>query len=409
MNKLLLIWIVVLLTSCITNQENARDTLFVNLTDATDSQSLKLSDFGNTVRYVPLETNEVCLIGDNPHIALLEDKIVISTTDQCFLFHKQTGKYICSIGHISDDPNGYSSTNYWIDDAGLFYFFRTPDQLLKYNQKGEMTGKIQIPHIPAAPGYFAFSNSTIIAHCNSNIGMEPGNSLLFLNSLGEKLDSIPSLLKSPSIPSPDNISSLSILKRGAGFFGNLGRRGVMIIKDKEQGELLLPLYNPSLWSSENELRFRETFTDTIYTVKNKKLYPYMVFHTDTDHSSANPLWYSNPQSIYVAYVLENTHSVFFQYVKNKQVYNGLYNKETQQTKFAKCQQFIVDDLTSEQELKVDLSALCSYKGEYGFILEAASIPDASQKQPDNKNENIPHWMSQLDEDANPVIAIVSDK
>ena len=97
MNKLLLIWIVVLLTSCITNQENARDTLFVNLTDATDSQSLKLSDFGNTVRYVPLETNEVCLIGDNPHIALLEDKIVISTTDQCFLFHKQTGKYICSI------------------------------------------------------------------------------------------------------------------------------------------------------------------------------------------------------------------------------------------------------------------------------------------------------------------------
>ena len=409
MNKLLLIWIVVLLTSCITNQENARDTLFVNLTDATDSQSLKLSDFGNTVRYVPLETNEVCLIGNNPHIALLEDKIVIATKDQCFLFHKQTGKYICSIGHIGDDPSGASSTNYWIEDAGLFYFFRAPDQLLKYNQKGEMTGKIQIPHIPAAPDFFAFSDSTIIAHCNSSIGLESSNSLLFLNSFGEKLDSIPNLLKSPSIPSPDNISSLSIIKRGAGFFGNLGRRGVMIIKDKEQGELLLPLYNPSLWSSENEVRFRETFTDTIYTVKNRKLYPYMVFHTDTDHSSANPLWYSNPQSIYVAYVLENTHSVFFQYVKNKQVYNGLYNKETQQTKFAKCQQFIVDDLTSEQELKVDLSALCSYKGEYGFILEAASIPDASQKQSDNKNENIPHWMSQLDEDANPVIAIVSDK
>ena len=57
----------------------------------------------------------------------------------------------------------------------------------------------------------------------------------------------------------------------------------------------------------------------------------------------------------------------------------MYNKETQQTKFAKMPaNSIVDDLTSEQELKVDLSALCSYKGEYGFILEAASIPDASQ-------------------------------
>lgn len=84
-----------------------------------------------------------------------------------------------------------------------------------------------------------------------------------------------------------------------------------------------------------------------------------------------------------------THILYFSIRKNKQVYNGLYNKETQQTKFAKCQQFIVDDLTSEQELKVDLSALCSYKGEYGFILEAASIPDASQKQSDNKMRIFP--------------------
>lgn len=409
MNKLLLIGIVLLLTSCITNRENNRNTLTVDLTNVNDLQSLKLSDFGKTVRYVPLETNEACLIGDNPQIALLEDKIVITTKEQCFLFHKQTGKYICSIGHIGDDPSGYSSTNYWIDNAGLFYFFRAPDQLLKYNQKGEMTGKIQVPHIPAALDFFAFADSTIIAHCNINIGSESGNSLLFLNSFGEKLDSIPSLFKSPSIFSPDNIASLSILKRGASFFGNLGRRGVMIIKDKEQGQLLLPLYNPSLWSSGDEVRFRETFTDTIYTVKNKELYPYMIFHTDTDRSADNPLWYSNPQSIYVAYVLENTHSVFFQFVKNTQVYNSLYDKETQQTKFAKCQQFIVDDLTLEQELRVDLSALCSYKGEYGFILEAASIPDASQKQTDSKSVNIPHWMSQLDEDANPVIAIVSDK
>ena len=58
MNKLLLIWIVVLLTSCITNQENARDTLFVNLTGGKECASLKLSDLGNTGGYVPLEAKE---------------------------------------------------------------------------------------------------------------------------------------------------------------------------------------------------------------------------------------------------------------------------------------------------------------------------------------------------------------
>ena len=64
---------------------------------------------------------------------------------------------------------------------------------------------------------------------------------------------------------------------------------------------------------------------------------------------------------------------------------------------------------SLQSASNSLLTISLQKAEYGFILEAASIPDASQKQSDNKNENIPHWMSQLDEDANPVIAIVSDK
>lgn len=29
---------------------------------------------------------------------------------QCLLFDKETGKFICSVGHRGDDPEAYSST-----------------------------------------------------------------------------------------------------------------------------------------------------------------------------------------------------------------------------------------------------------------------------------------------------------
>lgn len=406
MNKLVQIGVAFLFAACNTTQDHNRSTMNVDLTTASDLQEFKLSDFGNAVQYVPLETNESCLIGDNPQISLLEDKIVVTTKDQCLLFNKQTGKYIGSIGHIGDDPSGYSATNFWIDDAGTFYFFRAPDQLLKYNQKGVMTGKIKIPTTPAAPDCFAFADSTIIAHCNGIMGRKTDNSLLFLNSSGEKQDSIRCLLKSTPVVSPEDIAGISIFKKGAEHYGNMGRKGAVIIRDKEQSELVLPMNAPTLWTYENEVRFRESFIDTVYTLRNKEMHPYIVFQTN--HSSADAPWYNNPESIRVAYVLENEHSVFFQYIKDKKVYNGLLDKATNQTKFDKCRQFIADDLTKGQELKVDLSALCSYKGEYAFILENSSIEaESPETQPDSKKDNVPEWLSQLDDDANPVIAIVS--
>lgn len=405
MNRLLLIGVVLLLTACTSTQDQNRGTMIIDLTSANDLQELKLSDFGNTVHYVPLETNESCLIEDNPQLTLLEDKIVVTTKKQCLLFSKQTGKFISSIGHIGEDPNGYSATNFWIDNAGIFYFFRAPDQLLKYNQKGTMIGKIKIPSTPSVPDCFVFTDSTIIAHCNGIMGVKADNSLLILDSSGEKQDSIPSLFESSPLISHDDIASISVITKGARFYGNMGRKGIILIKNKEKSEAMLPMNVPCLWTSDNEIRFKESFIDTVYTVRNKQLHPYLIFQTN--HSSADAPWYNDPQSVRVAYVLENTQSVFFQYIKDKQVYNSLYNKAANRTKFAKFEQFITDDLSKGRELKVDLSALSGYKGEYGFLLDVGSITNSSKSQPDKKMEDALEWLNELDEDVNPVVAIVS--
>lgn len=405
MNKLVQIGVAFLFAACTTTQDHNRGTMNIDLTTANDMQEFKLSDFGNAVQYVPLETNESCLIEDNPQITLLEDKIVVTTKKQCLLFSKQTGKFISSIGHIGEDPNGYSATNFWIDNAGIFYFFRAPDQLLKYNQKGTMIGKIKIPSTPSVPDCFVFTDSTIIAHSNGIMGVKADNSLLILDSSGEKQDSIPSLFESSPLISHDDIASISVITKGARFYGNMGRKGIILINNKEKSEAMLPVNLPCLWTSDNEIRFKESFIDTVYTVRNKQLHPYIIFQTN--HSSADAPWYNDPQSIRVAYVLENTQSVFFQYIKDKQVYNSLHNKAANRTKFAKFEQFISDDLSKGRELKVDLSALSGYKGEYGFLLEVGSITNSSQSQPDKNMEDALEWLNELDEDANPVVAIVS--
>lgn len=55
---------------------------------------------------------------------------------QCLLFDKETGKFICSVGHRGDDPEAYSSTCGYLNSKNqLLYFNRDPNQLVKYDQK----------------------------------------------------------------------------------------------------------------------------------------------------------------------------------------------------------------------------------------------------------------------------------
>lgn len=407
MNKLLLIWMAALIiASCSTKQSNNSDNelSLIDLTNITDFEDFKLSDFGKSVEYIPLETNDTCLIANNPQIQLLEDKIVVSTEKQCFLFDKRTGKFLCSVGHIGEDPKGYSSTDCWTDDAGILYFFRAPDKLLKYNQEGEMVGTIQLPDTPTVPDYFTFSDSTIIGHYANYIKIQ-ANSLVFFDSSGNKKDSIPSLLGPASSLSTEDITSISVIKR-AGYFGNIARKGAMIIQHKDQTKTLHALHDPVLWSSEGEVHFRESFMDTIYTVRDNKLHPYMVLHTGTSHLPTDK-WYTVPESITVSYVLENAHSVFFQVMQKNLVYSGIYNKTTHKTKYTKSQKTIVDDFN--QVLIADMFTLCSHKGQYGFIVQAGTILDSLEEHPidKDKSQSTLSWLKQISDDSNPVVVIVS--
>ena len=85
---------------------------------------LKASDCFSHVRYIPLETSNSCLIGDDPQLKVTRDYIIVMTRQkQCLLFDKQSGKFLRSIGHTGDAPGACRELYGWLNEAsGRLHF-----------------------------------------------------------------------------------------------------------------------------------------------------------------------------------------------------------------------------------------------------------------------------------------------
>jgi len=176
---------------------------------------LKLSELGSDVRYVLLETTDSCLIGGNPNILLLDKQIAVVSGKNCFLFDKETGKFLTKVGHVGEDPEAYSGPAPTYNDVdGLLYFMRRPATLQKYDMQGKYRGKLTIPTPPASPGDFCFTDSLVIGHYNNLAMGYNARSLLFFNEAGEQVDTVPSLF--PVLPEKgvQDIASISVIKQG---------------------------------------------------------------------------------------------------------------------------------------------------------------------------------------------------
>ena len=143
--------LVSLLTACSPSAQKGHEgqidvlPAFENLTE------LKVSQLGKNIRYVPLETTDSSLIDAAYSIQLLEDGILVSyggrTESHCYLFDRETGKFIREIGHKGEDPKGYSGPHAYVHPVtGHLYILRNPNKLIKYNQHGEFLGEGIIPN-----------------------------------------------------------------------------------------------------------------------------------------------------------------------------------------------------------------------------------------------------------------------
>jgi hypothetical protein len=374
---------------------------------------LKTSDFGKTVRYIPLETTDDGLVGRDPIVKVLRKHIVIEAQGSCLLFDKNDGRFIAKIGHLGQDPEAYSNIFSWADEKEEFlYFQRQPNQLMKYDMQGNFGGKVTFPFPTTLASYYLLSDSEVVGYFGGMdlISNTVPFSLGFFDRDGVLTDTIPRLFSETTL-TPDEIVRVDVVRAGrSSIYGNWGQAGVMSLGFKNDSRQVIAGNAARIWKHNGNIRYKEEFVDTLYTVSDRKLVPSIVFNTGKYHWPVQERWSKKNASerIFIADISENESFIFFQCIKgmyaNESVlYNGLYNKNTGKTKLDQLSDGVEDDLTHFMPF---IPVGISTSGEFVSILEAFKIMDWIEEHPESKNNEKLSFLKHLDTEQNPVIVLI---
>jgi len=383
---------------------------------------LKTSFFGKTIRYIQLETTDDCLVGRDPIVKVLKNYIVIEFKSSfqdagtCLLFRKEDGCFISKIGHGGQDPEAYTNCFSWTDDTEEFlYFHRTPNQLVKYDMKGNFCGKVEFATSKLA-SYYLITDSEIIGYYDSFDVLNKWSDQYLLGIYkkdGILKDTVPSFYPYTT-PFTDDIYQTNLLSRYNFLYRNFGswtRAGALIFDytPARQIRQVNALYQARIWKNNDIIRVKQDFVDTIYTLSGSNIIPSFVFNSGKFYwpvqerrSEKN-----NNERIFIADIYENNTFIFFQCIKgmfSKPVlYNSLYNKKTGEVKMGKNSDGIEDDLN----LFMPFVPLCmSTVGEFVSLVEVWEVKEWLEKHSNTlKNEKF-SFLNNLDEEANPIVILI---
>lgn len=370
---------------------------------------LKVSHLGKNIRYVPLETIDSSLIGEMYGIKLLDDKILVTSAANCFLFDKRTGKFLCKVSGKGQGPKEYlNSISYVHPQTGDIYFNRTPWRMIRFNQQGKYLDDLQLPFKWDYGCFLTFKGNEAIVH--RTLGM---NQIHRSNMTGVAIDSIalPSNREcdyediKTSIIAEGPASSLM----GAGMFTT---NGFYIIQYKtEKRQDILTVHYPSIYPYKDEMRFHEAYNDTIYRIDGNTLVPQWVFYTGECHTPREQYGdvEESKKRMVVTYIAETENLLFFECAKEwftqkkPDLRYGIYQKKNGITMIGQTYERITDDLT---QFIPFYPTTHSAKGEFAGTLSIEQIQKWLEEHPDVKLEGALAPLKSLADDANPVVVIV---
>lgn len=398
------------LVSCNESKTAGGELDIIALGTAIDAPTeLKASDCFKQVSYVALETNDSCLIGQGPTVRVLHDKLLVTTSQkQCYLFDKETGRFLTSVGHVGNDPEGYSNVNEsWLDyPNNLIYFGGWNGNSVIYNADGSYRGELKSPFeeadFPVVTAYDYLDGQTLVAHSTGGHGY-PDRVAVFRDTTVVNLFH-PSGTDSISITAnPENIESFSVT-RSKGYGG-----GIIIITDKKGEVVICPVGNRFFWHQGEDVFFMEQFNDTIYRVTADALLP--VRYLDFGTYRWEAMDRSNKEKNHVAYpteMLEGKDVFLLRFVvdlyKDRIIYNALIDKESGIVKVSKYETAFKNDLDGFIPLQPES---ISPDGEFAQIVPADQIVTWFEENADKAD--IPAEVAalkQVGEEDNPIVVIM---
>ena len=348
----------------------------------------------SNVRYVALETNDSSLVGEMPDMRVLEHAILVSSVNQCLkLFDRSTGKFIRDIDHVGTDPQGYAKdawgkVNYWVDyDQNIIYVLGWGNDLILYDLAGNYKDRIciddnvrynlQQSYLYVTYGKLWGHNKLYISNRTSPLFCIDENSNHITDIVGLPVDLLPM----------DDLQSVSELLGDYVSYGG----DLTMASFANGGKFYTAINSPSLWRFENDIRLKQTFNDTIYTLSDSKIKPYLIFELgDWAWQYQDRLEEGGcEKKIMIDYALENERCIYFHfhtgfYTKNRQAFCGLYYKADHRVVLM-CGDRLLDTV-NRQSLRV---RGVSSDGCFIALLQPDELCDEVKKKTGSKEEDNP--------------------
>ena len=258
------------------NKNGDENEYLVHLKKVKDSLSIKTSDFADNFQFVPLETKKECFL-DYVYAYITDSYILVQKHKHGILQFDQEGKFLRTLVDYGKGPLEFIKGAWTVDEEKQILYLSDmgkPDYFLRFDlHSGKYLGDLK----KAVPGrvdnIYLHDNKQLLVSCSGKLGTDDHPYQIYWQDLDGKL--INGIKASPNY----YLRSSSLLK--------------------------LP---------DEEYRYQIYDVDTIFSIKNEMMIPYMLF----DFGEVNP-----PSNDYVGH---KSMSLYFEVNSWVQFYNFYITK-----------------------------------------------------------------------------------
>ena len=378
----------VLFICFISCQHKKTDEIIVIDMKSAKSGEIPVSSYFSSVEYIPLESTKETMFRPYAEIFVSDKDIVVIDDHQVLLFDRKTGKFNRTISQFGQGPNEY-------DDLMGSTYYESSNTILvnKGNKWMEInceTGLFQTNNKPDVSDFMEYSSNSAL------------NALYFR--------SLSPVLYSAKIH--DNCY--------AGYIHNMvgnnpvklifyDREGTILAKASnyltfENNENVMIQYPAFFYTSAKSILFKEMFNDTIFSLSEKDASPVYVFDLDGKGREYSKQDEESNSNVYISInsFFEIGDNFFFQYYYQSTPHVGVMNKNNLHVVISK--NGYTDDFNDFLHLYPKYQNL---SGEAISIISPEKIIEYFEKTTE-VHTSLNH-LRKIQEDDNPVIAIISPK
>ena len=372
------------------------------MANLSNSRIIKLSDIASSIKYCKLETDRKCLVHHQMKFYCAKEYIVSIGWDEpshqaCYVFDRKTGKFVRQISRFGQGPGEYIELeeNFWDEKYEQVCMWSHPNYIF-YNLDETISHRINRNEHPISFSSTIVYGDHYVRYIQNHSGNEKRR-IVFYDRTGALIDSIP---------------NFRTWERSEGSRG---------------GRAMFHVFN-------NELYYTDIFCDTLFQIKDFTLHPRYIFNTGgrtlpyQKHATGRDelqLMLRGDADIYtwhepyivIGKIFEDAKRLYFTFDYRRKRYPAVYKKTERDLLIMPPitvpiirRDMIIplygfdNDLDGglpfwPQQMISDKEMMCVYSTTELLALDASKITD----------EKLKNVLNSLEEDSNPVVAIVTLK